>query len=83
MPGTWPSEVKLSRMKYHIVMILSLLCNRPWLESISPAFALVCQYLSSTVRGRLSPTFSSPRRREILGLLHLHEKIICGNNYLE
>jgi len=74
MPDAWPSQVKLSRMKYQIVMNLGLLCNRPWLGVISPAIALVCQYLSSTVRGRLSPTFSSPRRREILGLPPLRKK---------
>jgi hypothetical protein len=73
MPGTWPSYEKLSRMKYHMVMILSLLCKRPWLEGISPAFALICQYLSSTVRD-LTLSIFSPRRREILGLHHLQEK---------
>jgi hypothetical protein len=72
MPGTWPSYEKLSRMKYQIVMNLVLLCNRPWLGVISPASALICQYLSSTVRD-LSPSIFSPRRREIRGLHHLHE----------
>lgn len=73
MPDTWPGHERLSHMKYHIVMILSLLCNRPWLESISPAFALICQYLSSTVRD-LALSIFSPRRWEILGLHHLQEK---------
>jgi len=40
---------------------------------ISPAFALICQYLSSTVRDLTHSTFS-PRRREIRGLPHLHER---------
>ena len=73
MPGTWSGYERLSHMKYQIVMIFILLCNRPWLEDISPAFALICQYLSSTVRD-LAPSIFSPRRREIRGLPHLHER---------
>jgi hypothetical protein len=73
MPDTWPSYEKLSCIKYHIVMNLVLLCNRPWLGIISPAFALICQYLSSTVRD-LAPSIFSLRRREIRGLPHLHER---------
>jgi len=60
-------------MKYQIVVNTGLLCIRPWLGVISPAFALICQYLSSTVQD-LAPSIFSPRRREILGLHHLQEK---------
>jgi hypothetical protein len=73
MPGTLPSHEKLSCTIYQIVMNLVLLCNRPWLVVISPAFALICQYLSSTVRD-LTHSTCSPRRREIRGLHHLHER---------
>jgi len=66
MPGTWSGYERLSHTKYHIVMILSFLCNRLWLGDISPAFALICQYLSSTVRD-LAPFTFAPRRMEIRG----------------
>ena len=73
MPGTWPSYEKLSHTKYQIVMNISLPCNRPSLGVSSPAFALICHYLSSTVLD-LTLSIFSPRRREILGLHHLQEK---------
>jgi hypothetical protein len=66
MPSAWSSHERLSLMKYQMVMILILLCNRLWLGDISPAFALICQYLSSTVRD-LAPFTFSPRRMEIRG----------------
>ena len=65
MPGMWSGHETLSRMKYQMVMILILPCNGQWLEGISPSFAVICQYLSSTVRDLVPFTFS-PRRREIL-----------------
>jgi hypothetical protein len=73
MPGTWPGQEKLSRMKYQIVMNTGLLCNRPWLGGISHAFALICQYLSSTVQDLASSSFS-PRSSEMRGLHHLLER---------
>jgi len=73
MPGTWPGYEKLSRMKYQIVMTLSLLCNRPWLGGISHAFALIGQYLSSTVQD-LAPSSFSPQSSEIRGLRHRHKR---------
>ena len=75
MPGMCSGHEKLSYMKYQIVMNLSLLCDRHWVEAVSPVFAVICQYLSSTVRD-LAPFTFSPWRREILGIRHLHE----GNN---
>ncbi len=50
MPGTWPGQEKLSCMKYQIVVNAGLLCNRLCSGVVSHAFALICQYLSSTVR---------------------------------
>ena len=73
MPDTWSGHERLSHTKYHIVMIVSLLCDRPWLGGRSPSFAVICQYLSSTVRDLASSTFSL-RRREIRGLAHLRER---------
>ncbi len=73
MPGTWPGQEKLSCMKYQIVMNTGLLYNRPWLGGISPAFALIGQYLSSTVQD-LAPSSFSPRSSEIRGLRHVHER---------
>ena len=74
MPDKWSGHERLSHTKYHIVMIDSLLCNRHWLDGRSPSFALICQYLSSTVRD-LAPFTFSPRRMEIRGgLPHLHER---------
>ena len=81
MPGTWLGIERVSQMKYQIVMNLVLLCNGPWLGVIPPAFALICQYLSSTVRD-LTPSISSPRRREIRGFLICMRGTICENNYL-
>jgi hypothetical protein len=50
MPDTWSGHKRTSGMKYQIVIIVSLLRNRPWLRDVSPSFAAICQYLSSTVR---------------------------------
>lgn len=82
MPGTWPSHEKPSHTKYQIVMILSLLCKRPWLEGISPAFALICQYLSSTVRDLRLP-FSLHGGGRSWGCIICMGETICGNNYLD
>jgi len=53
-------------------MILNLLYNKSWVEVISPAFALICQYLSSTVRD-LASSFSLHGERISRGQHHLHE----------
>ena len=72
MPGMWSGDERLIPIKYQTVMILILPCNGQWVEGISPAFALICQYLSSTVRD-LARSNLSLRRREIRGLSHLHD----------
>jgi hypothetical protein len=83
MPGTWSGDERLSPMKYQMVMIISLLCNRLWLGGRSPAFALICQYLASTVRDLAHSTFS-PRRRKIWRASFICMRgTICENNYLE
>ena len=64
MPGMSSGYEKLSRMRYQIVMTISLLGNRPCLGVVSPAFALICQYLSSAVRD-LAPSTLYPHRRKI------------------
>lgn len=77
MPGTSSGGERLSHVKYQIVMIIILPCNRQCLGTISPAFALICQYLSSTVQDLAHSTFS-PRRsteeEDLEGFLHLHER---------
>ena len=59
-------------MKYHIVRILGLLGNRSWSRDVAPAFALICQYLSSTVQVLLASTCSQ-QRRSVRGEHHLQE----------
>ena len=50
MPGMRLGYEKCGHDKYQTVMILGLSCNRSAWGGVSPAFALICQYLSSTVR---------------------------------
>jgi len=75
MPGAWSGHERLRYTKYQIVMIISLLCNNQWLGGRSTAFALICQYLSSTVRA-LAPSIFSPRRDKIPNIRYylLYEK---------
>ena len=82
MPGTWSGHERLSRMKYQLVMILILPCNRPWVEGISPSFAVICQYLSSTVRDLAPFTFSPLKDEDLEGFRIRMSSTISENNYL-
>ena len=73
MPGAWSGHERLRYTKYQIVMIISLLCNNQWLGGRSTAFALICQYLSSTVRD-LVPSIFLSTEGGMRGLPHLHER---------
>ena len=72
MPGTRASHERLGRPQYCIVMSL-----RPAILTAMPdltfhGFALICQYLSSTVQVLLAST-CSPQRRSVRGEHHLPE----------
>jgi len=48
-------------------MIISLLCNKPWLGGVSPTFALIFQYLSSAECGVTEAPVDVERLAEYLG----------------
>jgi hypothetical protein len=72
MPGAWSGYEKLSPMKYQIVMNIFLLLHSDYSEDSFPAFALICQYLSSTVRD-LAPSriFDGPGNPQVSPSLKL------------
>src|SRR5437868_6422948 len=51
MPDTFRHHRKHSSFTSHIVIIRAMLFGKAWLGSVSRAFALICQYLSSTRTG--------------------------------
>jgi hypothetical protein len=50
MPGGHSDRERISHAQYHIVVIVSLLRKRYWIGFIDPAFAPICQYLSSAAQ---------------------------------
>ena len=73
MPSTWPSHERLGRTQYRIVMSLMPAILTTMLGLTFHGFALICQYLSSTVQV-LVPSIFSPQRRSVRGEHHLPER---------
>ncbi len=69
-------------MKYQIVRIFGLPGNRPWPGDVSPAFAMICQYLSSPVQVLVTSACSPQRRLILRRFCHLHEKATSKDNGL-